>query len=221
MFIIKNIKKLIIPLVACLLFTLTPIASNTYKEGAVGEVVRKAQQKLINWGYMDGTADGVFGSETKSAITAFQKKNGLSADGVIGDETLKALGISASDVHPDKGSRDEDLYLLARIISAEARGEPYIGQVAVGAVVLNRIEHPSFPNTMAGVIYQPLAFSAVADGQFDEPIADSAWKAAEDAINGWDPSGGCLYYYNAEKSTSEWIFTREVVTTIGKHRFAI
>lgn len=199
----------------------TSVFAVSYKIGSSGQSVTTIQQKLINWGYLSGSADGVYGSQTFNAIKSFQLKNGLTVDGIAGPETLKALGMSTSNTSGSTASRDEDLYLLARIISAEARGEPYEGQVAVGAVVLNRVRHPSFPNTIAGVIFQPLAFSAVADGQYDEPIADSAWRAAEDAMNGWDPSNGCLYYYNAEKSTSQWIFTRKVMLEIGQHRFAI
>jgi N-acetylmuramoyl-L-alanine amidase len=109
--------------------------------------------------------------------------------------------------------------LLARVISAEARGEPYIGQVAVGAVILNRISHPSFPHTLAGVIYQPGAFSCLTDGGINAAVADSAFRAARDAINGMDPCGGAIYYYNPAKSTNKWIFSRPVITIIGDHRF--
>lgn len=218
----KLLKPLALALSLALIITLSSdVLAVTYKVGSSGKTVTTIQTKLINWGYMTGTADGVFGSKTQSAVKSFQQKNGLTADGIVGTQTLKALGITTSTSTGQTASRDEDLYLLARIISAEARGEPYEGQVAVGAVVLNRVRHPSFPNTIAGVIFQPLAFSAVDDGQFDEPITDSSWRAAEDAMNGWDPSNGCLYYYNAEKSTSKWIFTRQVMLEIGKHRFAI
>ncbi|MFI3227494.1 MAG: spore cortex-lytic enzyme [Clostridia bacterium] len=195
---------------------LTPQAA-TYKQGSSGAVVREIQTKLINWGYLDGAADGIYGSATTSAVKLFQQRNELTVDGIVGTQTLTALGISSGTT----ASRDEDLYLLARIISAEARGEPYEGQVAVGAVVLNRVSHPSFPNTFAGVIYQKGAFTAIVDGQFNEPIAESAYRAAQDALNGWDPTGGAIYYYNPVKSTSSWIFTREVITVIGNHRFAI
>ena len=105
------------------------------------------------------------------------------------------------------------------MISAEARGEPYTGQVAVGAVIINRVEHPSFPNTISGVLFQPGAFSALYDGQYDEPIADSAYQAARDAINGVDPSGGAIYYYNPKTATNQWIRSRPVITTIGRHVF--
>lgn len=218
-----TIKKFILPLSLILIFSIavhiTPkVYAASYREGSRGTVVTQIQQKLINWGYMTGSADGIFGSKTTTAVKSFQSKNGLSVDGIVGTKTLSALGISTNS---SSSSRDEELYLLARIISAEARGEPYEGQVAVGAVVLNRVRHPSFPNSIAGVIYQSGAFTAIVDGQFNEPIADSAWRAAQDALNGWDPSGGCIYYYNPVKSTSSWIFSRQTVTVIGSHRFAI
>ena len=147
----------------------------------------------------------------------------LTVDGIVGAATLKALGMQSSSSSSGSGAsagRDNDLYLLARMISAEARGEPYTGQVAVGAVILNRVKHPSFPNTISGVIYQPGAFSALNDGQYNQPIADSARRAAQDAMNGWDPSGGAIYYYNPAKTTNKWIWSRPVIATIGNHVFA-
>lgn len=185
------------------------------KFGSRSEEVKQIQQKLKNWGYYNGQIDGIFGSETKKAVIAFQKKNGLTADGIAGKNTLAAMGIFGTD----DSNNSSDYNLLARIISAEARGEPYMGQVAVGAVVLNRVEHPSFPDTLSGVVYQKGAFSCLYDGQFNEPISESAYKAATDAINGLDPSGGAIYYYNPQKSTNKWIFSRPIITTIGSHRF--
>ena len=191
------------------------------KYGSRSEEVRQIQQKLKELGYYTGNVDGIFGTQTKNAVVNFQKSKGLSADGIAGPKTLAALGIgqAANGSGSTSGFTENEIALLARIISAEARGEPYTGQVAVGAVVLNRIEHPSFPNTLAGVVYQPGAFSCLNDGQFDQPVADSAYKAAQDAINGWDPSGGAIYYYNPKTATSQWIFSRPVITTIGQHRF--
>lgn len=197
--------------------------------GSRGDEVKKIQTKLKNWGYYSGSVDGIFGEETRQAVVKFQKKNNLTADGVAGTQTLKAMGITSSSSSSSSGDSgggqgqysSSDIDLLARVISAESRGEPYSGQVAVGAVILNRITHPSFPNTLAGVIYQPGAFSCLNDGGINAPVADSAYKAARDAINGTDPSGGAIYYYNPEKSTSKWIFSRKVITVIGKHRFAI
>ena len=191
------------------------------KYGSSGSEVREIQTKLKNWGYYSGSVDGVYGAETRNAVISFQKKNGLTADGICGTKTLAALGISSgSNSSSGYGSYTANEFnLLARIISAEARGEPYEGQVAVGAVILNRVAHPSFPNTLAGVIYQPGAFSCLNDGGVTAAVADSAYNAARDALNGWDPSGGAIYYYNPVKSTNQWIFSRPVIVTIGEHRF--
>ena len=187
------------------------------KYGSTGDEVVAVQTKLRELGYHKGNIDGIYGSGTKSAVTNFQKANGLSADGIAGSKTLAALGITKT---PTSGEYTEsEIALLARIISAESRGEPYEGQVAVGAVILNRIAHPSFPNTLSGVIYQPGAFSCLTDGQVNATVTESAKKAAQDAINGWDPSGGAIYYYNPAKSTNKWIFSRPVINTIGSHRF--
>ena len=187
------------------------------KYGSRGDEVSQIQTKLKELGYYTGNVDGIYGSGTQSAVTAFQQSKGLSADGIAGPKTLAALGLGGSQGGGKFSS--SDINLLARVISAEARGESYTGQVAVGGVILNRIEHPSFPNTLAGVIYQPGAFSCLNDGQFNQPVAESAQRAAQDAINGWDPSGGAIYYYNPAKSTNQWIFSRPVITVIGKHRF--
>lgn len=188
------------------------------KIGSTGEEVKSIQTALSNRGYYKGNIDGIYGTGTKNAVLSFQKDNGLSADGIAGKQTLKALGIvDGSDTFG--GYTSSDYELLARIISAEARGEDYLGQVAVGAVILNRIEHPSFPDTLSGVVYQKGAFSCLYDGQFYESISDSAYSAARDAINGLDPSGGAIYYYNPQTATNKWIRSREVITTIGNHVF--
>jgi N-acetylmuramoyl-L-alanine amidase len=194
----------------------------TYRQGSSGEAVRQIQTKLKNWGYYTGTIDGIYGSATAAAVKKFQSKNKLTADGIAGNATLEAMGISTSQTASNlssSSSNSEQVNLLARLISAEARGEPYEGQVAVGAVVLNRIKHPSFPSTMSGVIYQQGAFSCIDDGQFNEPVADSSYKAARDALNGWDPSGGAIYYFNPATATSKWIWSRPLIIVIGKHRF--
>ena len=188
----------------------------SYKRGSTGSTVSEIQQKLKNWGYYSGEVDGIFGSRTEAAVRLFQQKNGLAVDGKVGTQTLAALGMSAGSAHP---GADGDVALLARLISAEARGEPYEGQVAVGAVVMNRIAHPSFPGTLSGVIYQNGAFSCLYDGQFDQPVADSAYRAARDAMNGWDPTGGAIYYFNPDTATNGWIWSRPLLTNIGKHRF--
>lgn len=187
------------------------------KYDSTGDEVIAVQTKLKELGYYKGNIDGIYGSGTKSAVTNFQKANGLSADGIAGVKTLAALGITKSSTSGEY--TESEIALLARIISAESRGEPYEGQVAVGAVILNRVAHPSFPNTLSGVIYQPGAFSCLTDGQVNVAVAESAKKAAQDAINGWDPSGGAIYYYNPAKSTNKWIFSRPVINTIGSHRF--
>lgn len=189
------------------------------KIGSRSEEVRQIQTALKNRGYFDSKIDGIFGTLTKKAVERFQKDNGLRVDGIAGKNTLKALGITNADNNYYGGYSSSDFDLLVRIISAESRGEPYLGQVAVGAVVLNRIEHPSFPDTLPGVIYQRGAFSCLDDGQFYEPVADSCYSAARDAINGLDPSGGAIYYYNPVTATNKWIQSRKIITTIGKHRF--
>lgn len=183
--------------------------------GSTGSEVTKIQTKLKNWGYYKGTVDGKYGSQTQKAVKEFQRKNGLTADGIAGSATLNAMGISSSS----SSASNNDVYLLARAINGEARGEPYAGQVAVGAVILNRVKHPSFPNTVAGVIYQPGAFTAVDDGQIDAAMTSSCERAARDALNGWDPTGGAIYYYNPVTATNKWIRSRPIILTIGKHVF--
>ncbi len=207
------------------------------KVGSRSDEVKEVQRRLKQWGYYNGTVDGVFGAGTKKAVIAFQKKNGLTADGVVGQSTYKALGMTKSyelltggngtgssgsnTASGHNGFSSSEVYLLAKTIYAEGRGEPYVGQVAIGAVVLNRIRSNDFPNTVSGVVYQKHAFTAVSDGQINLTPNDTAMKAAKDAINGWDPTGGALYYYNPAIATSSWIFNRQTVTVIGKHVFAI
>lgn len=192
------------------------------KVGSSGSDVKAIQNKLISLGYLpSGEADGIFGSKTKNAVIKFQKDKGLTADGIVGTNTAKALGISVSGgSNGNSGYSGSDVYLLAKCIYSEARGEPYIGQVAVGAVVLNRVRDPEFPNTIAGVIYQPWAFTAVHDGQINLEPNESAKRAAKDAMSGWDPTNGCVYYFNPDKATNKWIWSRPVQLVIGKHRFA-
>ena len=175
---------------------------------------KQIQQKLKDLGYYSGSVDGIYGNATRNAVIAFQKANGLTADGVAGPKTIAALGLNFNSV------TSSDLYLLAKCVHAEARGEPYVGQVAVAAVILNRVKDAAFPNTISGVIYQPWAFTAVNDGQINLEPNSTAYQAAQDALNGWDPTYGCLYYYNPVTATSKWIFSRQTVVTIGKHVFA-
>lgn len=221
----KSILQLLILFVLNILLVilasnLTQSRAAVYSWGSEGETVTRIQTNLKKWGYYNGPVDGVFGTKTSRAVRSFQRKNGLTEDGIVGPRTLAALGIRESGGSSAAAAADSNLYLLARIISAESRGEPYEGQVAVGAVVLNRVRHPSFPNTLSGVIYQNGAFTAIVDGQFDQPITSQAYQAARDALNGWDPSGGAIYYYNPAKTTNTWIYSREVIKVIGNHVFA-
>jgi len=185
--------------------------------GSRGDEVTNIQKKLKQWGYYDGNIDGVYGYQTYKAVRYFQYKNGLKVDGVVGPETLSALGLPTG-VQPR--SNNKDINLLAHLVHGEARGEPYIGQVAVAAVVLNRVADSRFPSSIAGVIYQPGAFDAVSDGQINLEPTSQSYKAARDALNGWDPTYGCIYYYNPHTATSKWIWSRPIMLSIGKHNFA-
>ena len=188
------------------------------KMGSTGNEVRQIQTKLKQWGYYNGNVDGIYGSKTLAAVKYFQSKNGLKVDGVAGNNTLKAMGISSSS-STSSSTNSSNANLLAHLIYSEARGEPYSGQVAIAAVVLNRVKNSSFPNTISGVIYQPGAFTPVQNGQINLEPNDSAKKAAQDALNGWDPSYGSIYYFNPSTATNKWIWSRPLVITIGKHRF--
>ncbi|MBR2241304.1 MAG: spore cortex-lytic enzyme [Clostridia bacterium] len=188
------------------------------KYGSSGNEVIQIQTKLKRWGYYNGSIDGIYGSRTVAAVRSFQSKNGLTVDGIAGTRTLAAMGIYTSSNTGGTAS-NSDLNLLAHLIYAESRGEPYTGQVAVGAVVLNRVKSSSFPNSVAGVIYQPGAFDVVSDGQINYSPNTTAINAARDALNGWDPTYGCIYYFNPNTATSKWIWSRPYVITIGKHRF--
>lgn len=189
--------------------------------GSRGDEVTRVQQRLIQYGYLDGAADGVFGQATYDAVVWFQRKNGLRADGVVGAATAAALGITLGSNAQTASFNDSEIYALAQLVHGEARGEPYIGKVAVAAVVLNRVKSAAFPNTISGVIYQAGAFDCVTDGQFYLTPDDDSLRAARDAMNGWDPTGGCIYYYNPATATSAWIWSREVRLTIGNHAFAV
>lgn len=210
-----------------LLCALAPATrADSLRRGSEGDQVITLQKKLKNWGYYTGSVDGIFGSETEEAVRYFQRKNGLAVDGVVGPDTARALGMTltggsaqASGGSSGTNSSSGDLYLLARCVYGEARGEPYKGQVAVAAVILNRTKNSGFPNSIAGVIYQPGAFSVVADGQINLTPDETALRAARDAMNGWDPTGGCLYYYNPDKTSNEWMLARPVALRIGDHVF--
>ncbi len=210
----KRISVFILTLIICISFT-ENTAFALSKIGSRGQEVINIQTRLKNWGYYTGYVDGIYGWRTANAVKSFQRKHGLTADGIAGPATLSKIGLPTGST----SSYSKDVNLLAMIINGEARGESYTGQVAVGAVVLNRVRHSSFPNTIAGVIYQPGAFTAVDDGQINKPIESSCFNAARDALNGWDPSGGAIYYYNPATATSSWIWSRPVITRIGKHVF--
>ena len=191
------------------------------KYGSRGTEVRTIQEKLKRWGYYNGSIDGIYGTQTVSAVKKFQQKNGLTVDGIAGQKTLAAMGIttSSNSSSGSSGTNSSDINLLSHLIYGEARGEPYTGQVAVGAVILNRVKSSSFPNTIAGVIYQRGAFDAVSDGQINMSPDSTSKKAAQDGMNGWDPSYGAIYYFNPSTATNKWIWSRPMTVTIGKHRF--
>ena len=189
------------------------------KYGSRGTEVRTIQEKLKRWGYYSGSVDGIYGSQTVSAVKSFQKKNGLTVDGIAGTQTLKAMGITSSSSSSSSSNNSSNVNLLARVVYGEARGELYTGQVAVAAVVLNRVKSSKFPNSISGVVYQSGAFDAVADGQINMTPDTTAKKAAQDALNGWDPSYGAIYYFNPSTATNKWIWSRPMTVTIGKHRF--
>ena len=208
---------IIILLICCFL---VPVCLGISRYGSSGHEVRQIQKKLKDWGYYDGAVDGIYGSKTFAAVKNFQSKNGLNADGIAGEKTLSALGINNSESSASGNNvNNTDLNLLSKLVHGEARGEPYKGMVAVAATVLNRVADSRFPNTIAGVIYQSGAYTCVDDGQINLEASSQAKKAAQDAINGWDPTSGCIYYFNPETATSKWIWSRPQVMTIGKHIF--
>ena len=219
-----KIKSLIAILIILIAFIgIYPVCQALSKYGSRGEEVKQIQSKLKAWGYYDGGVDGIYGSKTFEAVKKFQRKNGLSVDGIAGQKTLSALGITSNSKSSSSGgsssSNNTDLNLLSKLVNAEARGEPYKGMVALAASVLNRVANSKFPNTIAGVIYQSGAYTCVSDGQINLEGTAQSRKAAQDAINGWDPTSGCIYYFNPNTATSSWIWSRPQVMTIGKHIF--
>lgn len=221
----SNIKPIIILSILLLIFITYNIffrnneilALSRY--GSRGSEVTQIQTKLKRWGYYNGSIDGIYGSGTLAAVKWFQRKNGLTADGIAGTKTLQAMGIYSSSSSSSSSSNSNDLNLLSRVVYSESRGEPYSGQVAVAAVVLNRVKSSNFPNTVSGVVYQSGAFDAVSDGQINLSPNQTAKNAAQDALNGWDPSYGAIYYFNPATATNKWIWSRPATVTIGKHRF--
>lgn len=227
---IRSKKQLIWQIVAIILLNALVITAIAYsygqsaqtlsRLGSRGEEVRQIQQKLRGLGLYSGAIDGIYGTATQKGVRQFQKNCGLTVDGIAGPKTLLYLGLGSGTSSGSAGGfSSSDVYLLARVIGAEARGESYTGQVAVGAVVLNRVRHSSFPDSISGVVYQSGAFSCVRDSNWNVAPNDTAKKAANDAINGWDPTGGAIYYYNPAKTSSSWMRSRPVTTTIGSHVF--
>ena len=232
----KSVKIAALVLAVIVALTLIIVLSTTVfanaatvKVGSRGTVVKTIQTKLKRWGYYTGSVDGVFGAKTKSAVQLFQRKNGLTADGIVGNATAKAMGVtlsgsttsSSNNNTTASGVNNSDLYLLSCCIYGEARGESYTGKVAVAAVILNRVKSSSFPNSISGVIYQSGAFTCVSDGQINLGTNDECTRAAQDALNGWDPTGGALYYFNPATATRKWIWSRPQLITIGKHIFCL
>ncbi|MCR5207008.1 MAG: spore cortex-lytic enzyme [Eubacterium sp.] len=227
------IKKAALTALALIIAVVTPLSAGALfnavsgkteeyalsRYGSTGSEVTKIQKKLKSLGFYGGSVDGIYGTKTKNAVTAFQKSCGITADGIAGPQTLLYLGLGGSG--GGGGYTSTEVNLLAKVISAEARGESYEGQVAVGAVILNRVAHPSFPDTVSGVVYQNGAFSCVNDSNWYAAVADSAKRAAQDAINGWDPTGGAIYYHNPAKTSNAWMRFRKVIKVIGNHYFCI
>ena len=217
-------KKIMLTLMVLLLVPAIALGATMLEVGSNGSDVTKVQKRLIQYGYMTGSADGKYGEKTRDAVIWFQKRNGLTADGRVGSATAAALGVTLGSSGSTTASTtilSADHRLLAKLVYAEARGETYKGQVAVAAVVLNRVRSASFPNTISGVIYQTNAFTCVNNGSINNTPDSSCIRAARDAMNGWDPTGGCLYYYNPKTASDSWIRTRTVKTVIGNHSFAM
>ncbi|MDL2225463.1 spore cortex-lytic enzyme [Eubacteriales bacterium OttesenSCG-928-M02] len=215
---------------------------NAIRRGDRGNTVKTLQQRLSAWGYYSGSVDGIFGASTEEAVKKYQKRYGMKVDGIVGKETAAHMGIQLTGSgggtstggnqgnNNDSGSNTSgsgsgnlnqgDVNLLARAVYGEARGEPYKGQVAIAAVILNRVKHAQFPNSISGVIYQPGAFSIVADGQINLQPDETALRAARDAMNGYDPTSGCVFYYNPNKTSNSFMHGLPTVVTIGQHRFS-
>jgi N-acetylmuramoyl-L-alanine amidase len=216
-------------------------SKNMVKYGTSGADVKELQGRMKFLGYFNGKIDGEFGYETLQGVKKFQKAFGMKVDGLVGSKTKLKLWEATKDWKPSaepepsqpapttnkpninqsghRGYSKEDIQLMANAVYGESRGEPYEGQVAVAAVILNRVESSSFPNTVHGVIFQPGAFTAVADGQIYLTPNETATRAVHDAINGIDPTDGCEYYFNPKTATSKWIWSRPQYKTIGQHIF--
>ncbi|GHV38969.1 spore cortex-lytic enzyme [Clostridia bacterium] len=225
-----------------LIIAVQPAKAATYTWGSSGEAVKTIQQTLKSWGYYTGEVDGKYGLLTLEAVKYFQRRNGLTEDGVVGPKTLEGLGMPgytpwpgtvsatkapsattppATNTNIQASSRENDIWLLACVINGEGRGESYLGQVAIGAVVMNRVKSPLFPDTVYGVIYQPGAFDAVKDGQINLTPTQSCINAARDAMNGWDPVDGALFYWNPKTATSKWVLSLTITKSIENHVFGM
>lgn len=216
---LKRLLAILLVLLTIMIFGCEAMPAASYKVGSSGEAVREIQKRLKDWGYYFGAVDGKYGAQTRDAVIRFQKKHRITADGIVGAQTAEKLGVAAPK-GGSSGGNSNDVYLLARLVYGEARGEPYKGMVAVAAVVLNRVKSSQFPGTIAKVIYQRGAFSVVDDGQINLSPNQQSLDAARDAMNGWDPSGGALFYYAPKKTKNQWIRQRAVILTIGEHVFA-
>lgn len=226
----KKITVLLMSLVCLITMTAVWLVPSASTAGAAHIVkgdtvanIKAVQTRLSDLGYYNYKIDGLWGWRTTNAVKNFQRDYGLTQDGIVGSWTERSLKITLNSSASSSSSSSvssSNLDLLARCVYAEARGEPYTGQVAIAAVVLNRVESPSFPNTISGVIYQKGAFTCVSDGQINLTPNQTAYNAARDALNGWDPTNGCLYYYNPATATSKWIWSLKVQITIGRHSFA-
>ena len=226
----KKITVLLMSLVCLITMTAVWLVPSASTAGAAHIVkgdtvanIKAVQTRLSDLGYYKNKIDGLWGWRTTNAVKNFQRDYGLTQDGIVGSWTERSLKItlnSSSSSSSSSSVSSSNLDLLARCVYAEARGEPYTGQVAIAAVVLNRVESPSFPNTISGVIYQKGAFTCVSDGQINLTPNQTAYNAARDALNGWDPTNGCLYYYNPATATSKWIWSLKGQITIGRPSFA-
>lgn len=230
----RHIRRLAMGLAIVALIVSVPVihaqAAVVLEVGSRGENVVKVQKKLIQFGYLSGSADGKYGEDTRNAVRLFQRRNGLSVDGKVGADTAAALGVTLSGTTSSAGRSvsavsdaiiSADHRLLSKLVYAEARGESYKGKVAVAAVVLNRVASASFPNTISGVVYQSGAFTCVNNGSINNTPDSECIRAAREALNGWDPTGGCLYYYNPKTAVDDWIRSRTTQTVIGNHHFCL
>lgn len=193
--------------------------------GSNGDEVTGVQNRLSQWGYYTGSLDGYYGYETYRAVQDFQRNNGIDPNGIVGDTTLSAMGLSSSVPAPDvargAATGQGDVALLAQVIEGEAADESYLGKVAVGAVIENRTKSASFPHTISGVIFQDYAFESISNGQAYRPVSSESLQAAQDAMAGYDPTGGALFFWNPSKPVSSWIWSRNIITQIGNHVFAL